>query len=174
MSRETLLLRVMYSQYILEEADGELGEAPFAGGNGLIWVDPKGGAAVVMTGLDNGALPVTVEVLDHEPPPELQAWDDVVEVSMTITGDGFTLYGPPFLERAQGVSLPAAPGQTRSYRLRVHALGRDRGREVFSVDTQAGEETVETHQILLWPAPHAPDTHWKLTDNVGAEIRAAT
>ncbi|WP_433179927.1 hypothetical protein [Actinoallomurus sp. CA-150999] len=40
------------------------------------------------------------------------------------------------------------------------------------VDPSADEEMVEEHQITLWPAPPGPEIRWKLTDQVGAEIRA--
>jgi hypothetical protein len=163
-----LLLTVGYSQYVLQGLDCELGEAPYAGGNGLVWVND--GTAVVMTGLDNGDLPVTVTVTDSQPALDLDRWDDVVEVSMTVPGNVLALYAPT-MPPDNSVALPAGPDETRSYRVRVHARGRDRGREVEYVVAADGDELVEEHAVIIWPAERAPETRWKLTDEVGAEIR---
>jgi hypothetical protein len=76
------------------------------------------------------------------------------------------------LESDTGIALPAQPGQQRSYRLRVHARGRDHGRQVAIIDTAVGDEPVEEHQILIWPAPPTPEERLKLTDTVGEQIRS--
>lgn len=169
METTRLLLIIGYSQYVLQGLDCELGEVPYAGGNGLVWAED--GTAVVMTGLDNGDLPVTVTVTDSQPPLDLDGWDDVVEISMTVPGDALALYAPT-MPPESSVALPAAPDEVRSYRVRVHARGRDRGREVEYVVAADGDELVEEHAILIWPAERAPETRWKLTDEVGAEIRS--
>ncbi len=163
---------VGHSQYMLRGLDADEQEAPYHGGNGLIWVNRTGDGAVVMTGLDTGDLPITIQVLNAAPELDLEPWDDVVEVSMTITGPDLTILSPYEIEGVhRTVTLPAASQEPRSYRLQVHARGRDQGREAFEVDTDEGDETVEQHQILIWPAPPAEEARIKLTDTVGQEIR---
>ncbi|MEU2726066.1 hypothetical protein [Streptomyces smyrnaeus] len=61
------------------------------------------------------------------------------------------------------VLAPAGPG---SYRVRVHARGRD-----IAPDGVA-EEPVEDYLLIVWPAPPEPDTVHKQTDNFGAEWRS--
>lgn len=172
MTSLTLPVNVSYAQYHVQGLDADLGEPEYVGGNGLVWVNQRGDAAVVMTGVNDGDLAATVGVLDSGPDADLAAWDDVVEVSMAITGSELWIIGPMDTESTSRVALPAASGETRPYRVRVHARGRDRGREVMYVDADAGEEIVEQHMILIWPAPTAPEIRWKLTDAVGAETRA--
>ncbi|NKQ24560.1 hypothetical protein HF200_08875 [Streptomyces galbus] len=52
------------------------------------------------------------------------------------------------------------------YRLRVHARGRD-----TAVDL-APDEVTEWYLIQAWPAPPAPVTVLRQSDNYGASLRA--
>ncbi|WP_269856980.1 hypothetical protein [Streptomyces sp. RPT161] len=61
----------------------------------------------------------------------------------------------------------AGPGW---YRLRVYARGRDQGAEAIDLDID--DDPVEEYLIQSWPAPQAPETHHKMTDAHGAEVRA--
>lgn len=168
MQNQSLVVNVGYSQYTLEWADWDPNAPHFKGGNGLVWVTD--GRIVIVTGLDNGDVPIQFTTTDTAPPQDLEPWDDVVEVSATISGTSVSVFVPDGVHIGD-IDLPIDPSGEHSYRLRVHVRGRDRGREVFSVDTDAGDEAVEDHQILIWPAARAPEIRWKLTDQVGAEIR---
>lgn len=132
-------VHVSYSQYLLQSQDAELTDAPYAGGNGLIWVDPAGNSAVVMTGTDTGGISLTIDILNSPPAATVDGWDDIVEVSTQFTGDGIAVYGPTDTEGGHEITLPAGPDQPRWYRLRIHARGRQQGRQVQFVDTAAGE-----------------------------------
>jgi hypothetical protein len=171
-STATEQLTISHSQYYLEGGYGERGEPPFAGGNGLIWVSDDRSAAVVMTGIEDGDLPVTVEILEAEPPQDLADWDEVVEVSLIFTGDTLALSTVPDVDSPTKLTLPATQEQTQSYRVRVHARGRDEGAEAGMVFADEGDVLVEDHRVSLWPAPPAPEARLKLTDEVGADIRA--
>lgn len=129
--------------------------------NGLVSVEATG--AVVFTGIKSGAITVTAEAHDREPAAEVEAWDDVVEFTLTSTagclrvleevpGDQFTL---PNLS-------PHGPG---AYRLRCHARGRDIAYDGSAI------EPVEDYLIQAWPEPPAPVTVIKQTDACGANIR---
>ncbi|WP_433177351.1 hypothetical protein [Actinoallomurus sp. CA-150999] len=172
MTIRALQVEVSHGQYILQGPDAQLGNPVFKGGNGLVWAGE--GTAVVMTGQDDGTIALTIDTLAVEPEPSLEGWDDVVDTSITITGDTLTIYGPVYLDDATVIPLPATTAQTGTYRLRVHVRGRDEGREAGEVYADEGEQILEHHLVLIWPAPHAPDTPLKLTDGVGAEIRART
>ncbi len=169
MSTTRLRINARYGQYFIEGRNCDVGSPTPQGGNGLIWVTH--GAAAIQTGLDTGDLPLTVTVTDQEPPLEADEWEEIVEVSMVIPGNGLAVYAPGDLPEA-GVGLPAGEDETRAWRLRVHARGRDAGRDAEFIDADAGEEMVEEHAIQLWPAPPAPELRHRLTDQVGAEIRA--
>ncbi|REF00296.1 hypothetical protein [Thermomonospora umbrina] len=172
MTAQTFAVSVSYFQYLLHTQDADLTESPYAGGNGLIWVDPAGEAAIIMTGTDTGPVTLTIDVTDQPPDADLDTWDDVVEASVTLTGDGIVIYAPADMEGGHEVELPASAEETRTYRLRAHARGRDQGRAQQFTDIASSPP--EEHLILLWPADEADEQRLKLTDAVGAEIRART
>jgi hypothetical protein len=165
----SLRLRISYSQYTLEGGGWDPDLVPYAGGNGLVW--GTNAAAVVMTGLDSGHVPVTFGVGDKAPALDLDSWDDVVEVSVMITDGRLMVCSPPG-DHLDEVPIPKAEQEAHAYRVRVHARGRDAGREAEFIDADEGQEMVEEYQVLFWPAPLAPELRYKLTDEVGAEIRA--
>src|SRR5947209_4852588 len=94
---------------------------PFWPTNGLIAVQP--GAAVVFTGIHTGVVTAWVDPRS-EPPAEVDmtGWHEVVEVSMQAPTGRVAVASP----EAEPPDLPslttAGPG---SYRVRVHARGRD-------------------------------------------------
>ncbi|MEU0250885.1 hypothetical protein ABZ192_42705 [Streptomyces sp. NPDC006235] len=64
--------------------------------------------------------------------------------------------------------LPSLASQgPGSYRLRVHARGRDR-----AVDQTVVDEVVESYLIQSWPAAHQDALLVKATDAYGSQVRA--
>lgn len=161
MSRAFSIVPVEYHLFELADEDGEAPD-DFSAPNGLIFSQP--GGAVVLVGASSGDVNVEVEVRDR-PPSRLvvDGWDEVIDHSVTtLTGDMHVralMDDPPDLP----VLTPAGPG---SYRVRVHARGRD-----IAPDGVA-EEPVEDYLLIVWPAPPEPDTVHKQTDNFGAEWRS--
>jgi hypothetical protein len=168
MTSFSLPVYVSHGQYLLHGLDADLDDAPYGGGNGLVWVNEEGDGAIVMTGMIDGELTVAVDLLDSEPATDLAAWDDVVEVTMTVPDTAMWIRGP---ESTEGeIALPEAPAGQGSFRVRVHVRGRDQSRE--EQYSEARDGSAEEHLILIWSAPPAPEIGWKLTDEVGAEVRA--
>lgn len=126
--------------------------------NGLVGVTQ--GMLIVFTGIAHGPVSLTVHAR-HLPPPALDqdAWDEIVDVSMTATADVCT----------DGATLPpltiAGPG---TYRVRVHARGRDTSPDATVTSP------VEEYLIVAWPQPTGVDTVHQLTDSYGAQLRAST
>jgi hypothetical protein len=125
-------------------------DASFAS-NGL--VVPITGGVVIRTGAANTFSLVTLSCVDAEPNTLHEKWEDVVEVSFSATG-GLRLAPITTLW------LPD-PGD---YRARVHALRRDAG---VDDGAHAGEE----YEIVVWPAPPAPERIVKATDRLGHRLR---
>ena len=109
----------------------------------------------VITGMYGFDLPLTVEVLDAEPAADLATWQEVSEASVVLTGPKLTITSVE-MDQVDVFPLPAGPGQTRSYRVRVHATGRDEAREAGDVSADEGDPLVESHFIQVWPAPVEP------------------
>jgi hypothetical protein len=105
-------------------------------------------------------LPLTVEVLDAEPAVDLAAWQEVSEATATFTGP-VLLVEYILINQGDRLLLPAEPGQTRSYRLRVHARGRAEAAEDVHVSAEDGDPLPERHLIRVWPAPFEPLRTWK-------------
>jgi hypothetical protein len=158
------IVKVTHSQYYLAElgAISTLTPAMYSGFNGLI--SSNGALGIIMTGTESGPVKVEADWRDDEPAPDLDSWDDVVEISMNFAAHEGSLYGPEdSAEEAR--TVPALPPGT--YRVRVHARGRDQGNAVRNV----WDTPVEEHLIITWPSPTHPETLHKLTDQYGAETR---
>ncbi|TMR40881.1 hypothetical protein [Actinomadura geliboluensis] len=144
--------------YWLEWTEWDPGAIPFTGGNGPVWV--SSGRLVVITGVDSGDIGVEIEVTDQPPPPDLDDWDDAVEVSADITTIALTLSVPVGIPVTE-LRLPA-PGP---YRFRVHARGRDAGQDAGQdaeyIDADEGDAMVEHHKIQIWPALPAAETWFR-------------
>ncbi|GAA4525428.1 MULTISPECIES: hypothetical protein [Nonomuraea] len=86
---------------------------------GIIRVEE--GAAFLITGVDTGTVGFTVAVADRDPGPELEEFEDIVEVGFRSAVGRVALHewGGPAYELPP---LPAGPGW---YRLRYHARGMD-------------------------------------------------
>ncbi|UKD57759.1 hypothetical protein L3Q65_13850 [Amycolatopsis sp. FU40] len=156
-------LYVDYGHFSVTDYGADVPELRPAYANGLVGADSSG--ASVLTGTATGEVTVTVQLLDAEPGSiELDSWDEVSEVSLD-SAEGFLLVhnmmdGPP---RELGELAYVGPG---TYRLRVHARGRD-------IAPHSHADTPREHyQISAWPAPETPPTVHKQTDRYGHEVRA--
>lgn len=130
-----------------------------ADGNGVIG-RVKRTYCTVVTGIASGFVRVTTEALDGPPSTIDDTWEDIGEVSLETT--------PDMPMRAAGVDWvpdeeltdrldPHGPG---SYRLRVHARGRD----IYYDGAKL--EPVEDYLIPSWPAPYAPPVTLRATSLV--------
>jgi hypothetical protein len=162
-------LSIEDGQYWVTDDDPDAGLAlPDPGGdNGLVGV--AAGLAIVVTGTQFGNVGLIVATGDSDPGLDLGGWDDVVEVSVTsgqggqglgITSGGL---GPDSLQ-----ALTA--GGTGTYRIRVHARGRDVGADH---DVVTGNP-VEEHLLQIWPAPAASEVIHAATDRFGQAFRTGT
>lgn len=160
----TAALHLSYSQFVVTDWNSRESISPtLAASNGLVGTNASG--AVVLTGIHTGNVNVTAELLDNAPGSvDLDEWDEVVEVSVESEDGELIAHGimddPP-------EGLPelahAGPG---TYRLRVHARGRD-----TAVDATRSEP-VEDYKLSVWPAPEAAEAVYKQSDRRGAEIRS--
>jgi hypothetical protein len=163
MGTKTSVVHVEYDQYYLRDL-GMLAEVPdevFTGGTGLISAPP--GIAVVHAGTHTGPVRVTVQARTEPPPqPDLEQWEEVVEVSVSTQAGRVLVeeWGGPTRDDLGNLAL-AGPG---SYRLRVHARGRDQANATVPVP----EEPIEEHLLIAWPAPPADEAVLKQTDQYGA------
>lgn len=132
----------------------------YQGTNGLVFAGD--GYAVFLTGIHMGQVTVTVDFRQDEPPLDLDAWEEVVDVSVRFLNGPATFTSP---DPSGWLSEPRLP--RGSYRLRVHARKRDTAH-------QAGdsfEEPIEEFLISAWPAPTTPEVRHKLTDGIGQVYR---
>jgi hypothetical protein len=109
------------------------------------------GLAIVSTGTQSGWVAVRMAVVDAAPVLDADGWDEVAEVSLSAVPDS---PGLSVISDGTGPDELAAltPAGAGSYRVRVHARGRDTG---AAADVVAGAP-VEEHLIQVWPAPPAP------------------
>lgn len=132
-------------------------------GNGLAAVVP--GGAVIRTGLAEGRVTVTLQIL-AEPPGEVdEGWDEVVEVSWTAAEGQASVVGPN--GPGDDNLLHETPPWPGDYRLRVHALGRDDAED-------GGEEGFadgEAYELVVWRAPAGPQIVYRCTDRLGHRLR---
>lgn len=132
--------------------------------NGLVSVMDVG--AMVYTGIDRGYVRLQTEVV-AEPPDEIDAgpWDEIVEVSLTCAQGQLRIDA---LEQGPPTDLPLlSPQGAGTYRLRVHARGRDRAYDSVQ------NEPVEDYLVTIWPAPPTAETILRATDQCGRSLRLA-
>lgn len=94
----------------------------------------------------SGGSPVQVVLLDTEPPTQ-DGWEDVVEVSISVPPDSEPRWSTWAGQESGDLPIPCG-----TYRGRVHARGRDAGR-----DGEFADGPVDWYLVELWPAPAAPD-----------------
>lgn len=100
----------------------------------------------VRTGIAEGQVPVSVNVLMQAPPlPNTESWDEIAEISYSaVNGDAKLGHG----------ATPPWPGE---FRVRVCASGRDEGDERY--------------ELTIWPAPRQDPVLRKTSDRVGHLLR---
>ncbi|MFB7620570.1 hypothetical protein [Kitasatospora sp. NPDC056181] len=153
-------IRVDHSQYWIGTAGSELDPGMYEGFNGV--VSTRGDSfAIIMTGTEFGPVQLRYEPHGQAPPLTLDEWDDVVEVSMRLDTDT-RIHGPIPDDRVAGLP-PVSHQGPGPYRIRVHTRGRDAARALGDIFGPPAEH----HLIQTWPAPQAPETCHKLTDQYG-------
>lgn len=156
-------LAVQDGQYAIWDGVSDLSPPDPGGENGLVGSAP--GLAVVITGTQFGNIGLHVQVSAVEPELDVDRWDEVVEVSLAASAGPLSVtsggHGP-----RQWSAL--TDGRSGSYRIRVHARGRDGG----ALADVVARNPVEEHLVQIWSAPAAPAAIHKTTDKVGAELRA--
>jgi hypothetical protein len=161
----TKRLHVADGYYWISVDPGQEFVVPDPGGaNGLVGVAP--GLAMVVTGTQFGNVSVGVQAGESDPGLDIGQWDEVVEVSLVSGPDGEGLSVTSDGDESHEFLHLTPPG-AGSYRVRVHARGRDAGADR---DVVSGRP-VEEHLIHIWPAPEAPETVHKTTDEIGAGYR---
>ncbi|GAB2895801.1 hypothetical protein GCM10027074_74220 [Streptomyces deserti] len=157
----TALVHAEYHLFQISDPQGPVADDLDASRTGLVSAD--GGAIEVTTGIHTGDVQVTVEPYSHRPDPA-QGWEEIAEISCH-SPSGEVLVTSFMDDPADLPSLASqGPG---SYRLRVHARGRDR-----AVDHTTVDEVVESYLIQSWPAAHKDALLVKATDAYGAQVRA--
>ncbi|MCM8556155.1 hypothetical protein ACIQFU_12105 [Streptomyces sp. NPDC093065] len=155
-------VRVDYHTFELTDSQ-QSAPMGFTPQNGLVFSQP--GQAAICTGISMGWVNVSVQARRH-PPSHVDAddWEEVVDHTVTTTTGTLRVTStmddapdlPPLTEHGPG-----------TYRLRVHARGRDTDPD------GAPEDAVEDYLLVAWPAEAQPDQIHKRTDHYGAELRAA-
>ncbi|MEU4490194.1 hypothetical protein AB0H94_35885 [Streptomyces purpurascens] len=152
---------VEYHLFQLTDPQGPVADDLDASRTGLVSAD--GGAIEVTTGIHTGDVHVTVESYAERPDPA-PGWEEIAEISCRSSSG--ELLVTPFTDDPADLPSLASQGPG-SYRLRVHACGRDR-----AVDQATVDEVVETYLIQSWPAAHEDALLVKATDTYGAQVRA--
>lgn len=169
------LLNVSYSQAYVLMRDMillDLRDAFRGQTNGLCGASVRGALALI-TGLQSGYVSFIVDVLDAAPPLD-DAWEEIVEASLTIPDEGeeFENDGRIITERNVALvewggggcyPIPLSPG---SYRVRYCARGMDLGYNPGA--TLRGEDPVDFYSLAFWPADPAPDCVIKQTSEIAA------
>jgi hypothetical protein len=143
----------------------------YVGFNGLI--SAQGSVGIVLTGTSFGRIRLTAEARLSPPADvDLASWDEVVEVSLAF-GNGAARILAGMGTIVSGLPLLSAAGQG-SYRVRVHARGRDlAAASPHRAEPAPPAEPVEAHLVIAWPAAASPEVRYKLSDAYGAAIRAS-
>lgn len=139
--------------------DGDL-QLAFAGQrNGLCGAGVEGRLWLI-TGMNTGTVPCTVEL--HEvAPPVGEQWDEVVETSYRPADTPIFLIGCIGIIAAD---LALQPGV--EYRVRYCASGMDAGREAGP--REEGEPEIDRYLLQFWPAPPRPDAVLRQTGQCAA------
>jgi hypothetical protein len=157
----TALVHAEYHLFQITDPHGPVADDLDASHTGLVSAD--GGAIEVTTGIHTGDVHVTVEPHLQRPDPA-QGWEEIAEISCT-SPSGELLVTSSMDDPADLPSLASqGPG---SYRLRVHARGRDR-----AVDQTTLDAAVESYLIQSWPTAHQGALLVQATDTYGAQVRA--
>jgi plasmid stabilization system protein ParE len=159
--RRKLLAHPSHYQYYLRDTDCEHDpEVAALEEDELVSVHSDQHLIQVHTGMYGFDLPLTVEILDAVPAADFAAWQEVFEATAVLAGP-VLLIESILTGQADRLPLPAEPGQTRCYRVRVHATGRAEAAEAVHVCVDDGDPLTERHLIQVWPAPAGPLKTWK-------------
>lgn len=144
-----------------------VGGGRMVGGGPTGLVAPWVGGLLVMTGIHTGTVLVATVAADDPPPVSLEGWEDVEEASLAVDGaDSLAVV----LEGTVGHVAPASltAGQPGSYRLRVHAVGRDADPDGVAT------VPVERYLLVCWAAPLGPPGTLAASTGVhAAKVRGA-
>lgn len=155
------LVAVEYHHFQITDPDGPVADDVDASVTGL--VSASGGIIEVSTGIHTGDVRVTVELHLQRPEPGT-GWEEIAEISCTSSSG--ELLVTSFMDESADLPSLAVQG-AGTYRLRVHARGRDR-----AVDHTVIDDVVEFYLIQSWPAAHQDAVLAKATDGYGAQVRA--
>lgn len=129
-------------------ADGTI-PLPVGGANGLVGMTQPW-RAMVATGTRWGPVQVTTEVLTEQPHDLAAEYEEVVEVDFTVLSHRLTIVD---WDGQLVQEFSASPG---SWRLRVHARGRQEGAaqewDIFDPG-DPDTEFVEEHLLQFFPGP---------------------
>jgi len=161
--RTEAVVPIAYHQFFITEE----GEAPTglpATTNGLAdLANPN--AVVVRTGIHTGPVAVILEAR-ADPPHTDWAWDEIVEVSVTV--ESGALYVSALMADVDPQPPPLTPTGHCTYRIRIHARGRD-------LDIDATTDTIlETYLLQAWPDDVTPTDILKQTDRYGQMLRGTS
>jgi hypothetical protein len=150
---------------LFDESDASMPVDTADFSNGLIVTMSVG--ATIHTGIDRGAVTVTVELLTAAPETiDAGPWDDIVEANIDVRRGELRVR--PIEPHVHLPALPAlniqGPG---SYRLRAHTHGRDLEHD------QVSAEATERYLLTIWPAQRQPDLIIRATDRCGYGLRLA-
>ncbi|BCM71182.1 hypothetical protein EASAB2608_06516 [Streptomyces sp. EAS-AB2608] len=154
---------VHYHQFLVTDPGGPVAEDETdASHTGLVGI--TAGDATVHTGIHTGDVDVTVTAHRQPPPPDAGEWEEIAEISLhSPTG---TLQVTPLMTDLDEDLPDLAAAGPGTYRLRVHARGRDQ-----AVDL--APDTITEHYLLqCWPQPPAPAQLLRATDDYGSRLRA--
>lgn len=154
-------------QYMLCSPDGAGLDPQNAHIIGTGFLEASNTTAIVFTGTDTGPVRIEAEILTTIPPLDAamwqaQGWDAVAEVSL-YTPDGAFATISTTVGKDGPLTVTAGPPGT--YRLRIHAAGRDQASRSLTL-----QEPMETHRIAIWPAPAAPIVVLRSADDFGAAM----
>lgn len=156
------LVPAAYHQFLISDEEGPAAADLPAAHNGLIEVTD--GEIVVLTGVSNGDVDVTVTLHETEPVPSDEDWQEIVEISAhSASGELMVRAMMDDLDEELPILSFNGPGD---YRLRVHARGRD-----TAVDLTP-EEVTEWYLIQAWPASQQEVAVLRQRDSYGASHRA--
>jgi hypothetical protein len=146
--------------------DGPDVTIPDTGATGFVGVAHS--LAMVLTGTQFGEIVVSVQSGDFDPGLDASGWDEVVEFSLTATPDSAGV-GISAMDGGPEDLMALTPPGVGSYRIRLHARGRDAGSDLDVVE----DDPVEEHLLQVWPAPAGGVVIRKASDAFGRATRGS-
>lgn len=128
-------------------ANGTWDDEPLQANRACLVFEPRTSRVAVLSGIATGPVTVETQALTSPPSGVADGWEDVAEVSLTISDRPLEVVG---WNQALGEDARLDTSGPGTYRLRVHASGRD------TAPDRSVLEPVEQYLIQAWPAPHAP------------------